>query len=682
MASLADFLMPASNPNDPNAILGPNEIARRQALADQLGGDASDYSHIGSITQGLARLTGGLVSGYQTHKNDEMLAQGRKNLTDKTTGIGPMLANLLNGGASQPSASQPSAPQGTAQPASYNSGNSDGGGNILDKARNSIYGMESSHNYKAVGPVTANGDRAYGAGQVMGKNIPDWTAKALGRRLTTEQYLADPQAQDAVFNAQFGGYLKNHSPQDAASMWFTGRPQSQGGGAQDVLGTTGNQYVSKFTAGLGGQPSAPQTPQGQTPQTMPPPPNSGVPSVQNASYVAPAGVDMTHAQPIPAATAPQQAAQPQAVASATQAPPQGTAQPASFNSDANSGNSDNSLLMQKLQAIITDPYATPQVQQVYGSIFEHLMSQSDPANRIALQSAQIDLENKQHPENVKLTPDKQATVDWYKSKAATAGVPNTQVINANGHQQLINSDTGEVIKDLGTSVSVPGGYEDTKNQQKLEQEYRAVREKELSSRSGGLGLQDAKVNQAVHLRALIDQYKQDDGKGNVTYNIPTSQYHELAIGLANLVSPGGQTSDTDRQAINAHTAAGDFNGAIQYITGVPQNGNTQEMTKNIIDSIDRQGSVAEEERETYLKRMTEMAPTDLDPKRRDAITGSGLTSFKNRPGATTSAKPIAQTAPAQNADALAQAKNAIASGAPRDKVIQRLKENGIDASGL
>ena len=37
---------------------------------------------------------------------------------------------------------------------------------------------------------------------------------------------------------------------------------------------------------------------------------------------------------------------------------------------------------------------------------------------------------------------------------------------------------------------------------------------------------------------------------------------------------------------------------------------------------------------------------------------------------------------AQGGDILQQAREAISRGAPRDKVIQRLRQNGIDASGL
>lgn len=120
--------------------------------------------------------------------------------------------------------------------------------------RDAIAAVESrgSGGYAATGPVTANGDRAYGRYQVMGNNIGEWTQAALGRRLTPQEFLNDPAAQDAVFDFKFGQYVKQYgTPQDAASAWFTGRPLSRGAGAADITGTTGAEYVRRFNAALG-----------------------------------------------------------------------------------------------------------------------------------------------------------------------------------------------------------------------------------------------------------------------------------------------------------------------------------------------------------------------------------------------------------------------------------------------
>ena len=118
--------------------------------------------------------------------------------------------------------------------------------------RDAIASIESGGNYNAVGPTAEGGDRAYGKYQVMGANIGPWTERHLGRRMSATEFLADPAAQDAVFDAEFGSYVaQTGSASDAASMWFTGRPLAQGAGRSDVLGTTGAEYVRRFNEALG-----------------------------------------------------------------------------------------------------------------------------------------------------------------------------------------------------------------------------------------------------------------------------------------------------------------------------------------------------------------------------------------------------------------------------------------------
>lgn len=139
---------------------------------------------------------------------------------------------------------------GAVRPASL-AGASSMGGDMASYA-DAISAIESGGNYGAQGPITKSGDRAYGKYQVMGSNIGPWTEQHLGRRMTAEEFLASPEAQDAVFQGQFGSYVRRYgNPQDAASAWFTGRPLSQGAGAKDILGTSGAAYVEKFNRNLG-----------------------------------------------------------------------------------------------------------------------------------------------------------------------------------------------------------------------------------------------------------------------------------------------------------------------------------------------------------------------------------------------------------------------------------------------
>lgn len=160
-----------------------------------------------------------------------------------------------------------------------------------------------------------------------------------------------------------------------------------------------------------------------------------------------------------------------------------------------------------------------------------------------------------------------------------------------------------------------------KNQQKFEQEYRTVLARGLSSRSGGLGLEDAKVQQANHLLALLDQTY--DPKTDA-YTIPKVLQGELAAGLARLVAPGGTVGVDMMREFNQRTAKGDLAGALTYLTGTPWPTATQDIAKMLRDSIERQGTVAEQNREGEMRYLRGLAPTDLSEERRTALESTSL----------------------------------------------------------
>jgi hypothetical protein len=117
--------------------------------------------------------------------------------------------------------------------------------------KNAISNNESGGDYSLIGPTTKKGDNAYGKYQVMGENVGPWTEQILGQRLTPDEFLKNPKAQDEVFKAKFGQYLaQTGNPHDAASMWFSGLPAAQSAKLKDQLGTSGADYVAKFNANL------------------------------------------------------------------------------------------------------------------------------------------------------------------------------------------------------------------------------------------------------------------------------------------------------------------------------------------------------------------------------------------------------------------------------------------------
>lgn len=124
--------------------------------------------------------------------------------------------------------------------------------------RAAIGGVESNNNYQALGPETDDGDRAYGRYQVMGENIPDWTQKHLGKSMTPQEFLANPDAQDKVFDGETSAHYKKYGNlNDVTSTWFSGRPMAQAGNDSDGYNTV-PQYVAKVNARMG-NPTAMQT---------------------------------------------------------------------------------------------------------------------------------------------------------------------------------------------------------------------------------------------------------------------------------------------------------------------------------------------------------------------------------------------------------------------------------------
>lgn len=199
-----------------------------------------------------------------------MLADGLAKQLASAGGIG-IAETLANAGAkSSGAASNPDvgftaagAPDtsSSGRPTSRgSSGRSGSGGNVLGpatpisgevgQARESLAMVESSGNYQAIGPVVKEGmykgDRAYGRYQVMGKNIPAWTKEVLGESMNPREFLANEKAQDAVVEYQLQkSYDKYGTWEDAASVWFSGRPVKSAGNASDGYNTV-PEYVSKF----------------------------------------------------------------------------------------------------------------------------------------------------------------------------------------------------------------------------------------------------------------------------------------------------------------------------------------------------------------------------------------------------------------------------------------------------
>lgn len=76
-------------------------------------------------------------------------------------------------------------------------------------------------NYKARGPWTSYG-YAWGKYQVLESNIGPWTAAYYGKRLTKDQFINNPAAQEAVARGKLKSYWNKYGPRGAAAAWYGG----------------------------------------------------------------------------------------------------------------------------------------------------------------------------------------------------------------------------------------------------------------------------------------------------------------------------------------------------------------------------------------------------------------------------------------------------------------------------
>jgi hypothetical protein len=127
---------------------------------------------------------------------------------------------------------------------------------LIDALEQGTIMAESGGNPNAVHPLVKRGQyagqRAIGLLGIMPGNVPGWSREHLGREMTPAELAADEEAQKRIFRGEMQKHLaKGLSPQDASSIWFTGRPfaQAKAAGANDSF--TGVQdYVAKVT-GMG-----------------------------------------------------------------------------------------------------------------------------------------------------------------------------------------------------------------------------------------------------------------------------------------------------------------------------------------------------------------------------------------------------------------------------------------------
>lgn len=217
----------------------PDTLARKREMADLLasqlmgGTPKNAYEGIGAMLKGAA-------VGIGRHRDGKAEKAGRSAADD--------LFNRIIGQA--PDVSAPSMLSPGIKPASTSAKPSGS-----PSYRDAIASIESagSGDYKAVGPTHPKMGRALGRYQIMEANIGPWSREVLGREVTPDEFMANPDLQDAIFDGKFNSYVQKFGPEGAAQAWFAGPGGVGKTNRKDSLGTDVGTYGRKFMSALGPQ---------------------------------------------------------------------------------------------------------------------------------------------------------------------------------------------------------------------------------------------------------------------------------------------------------------------------------------------------------------------------------------------------------------------------------------------
>ncbi|MDW9908867.1 hypothetical protein GOB14_11815 [Sinorhizobium meliloti] len=221
----------------------PESIKRKRELAMAIMGASPAPKNIG---EGLNALGSGIVAGVMNRRANKAEDEGRASADAvfKSATQGQLASQIMG-----------TAPSNMLFPGiNLASGASGGSGSYRD----AIASIESkgSGDYKAVGPTHSKMGRALGRYQIMEANIGPWSREVLGREVTPDEFMANPQLQDAIFDGKFQGYVQQFGPEGAAQAWFAGPGGVGKTNRKDSLGTDVGTYGRKFMSALGpeGQP--------------------------------------------------------------------------------------------------------------------------------------------------------------------------------------------------------------------------------------------------------------------------------------------------------------------------------------------------------------------------------------------------------------------------------------------
>lgn len=370
----------------------------------------------------------------------------------------------------------------------------------MDIYRNAIASIESagSGGYSAIGPTHPRLGRALGRYQVMESNIPQWSQAALGRTVTADEFLANPQIQDAIFDHQFGGYVEKFGPSGAAQAWFAGPGGVGKTNRKDSLGTSVGQYAEKFNRAIG-----------SAPQDRPQPRPQGILSTNSPQTEAPMQDQRAtglFGALFPNMTADRQDRLAVALSGLSMNPNQGVVQMAEQRmadrrEDRKEAKGQAKQAQQRnvtLQWLQTQAPNNPNAAQALDMLSQGVID-AQGALQLAMQRPE-----RQDPtalmQNVEFIMQRNPGMPFEQAlQAAKSG----QVINVNGQAPSPATGYRNVFDDQGRLVAqepIPGGPVDTEQRQSRQAQQQATQAQEQQQQT----TDNVVVNQTRALRAMMD----------------------------------------------------------------------------------------------------------------------------------------------------------------------------------
>lgn len=398
-----------------NTGVSYHDLQRRREIADALSKQIMGETPK-TTAQGIGALMKGIGAGIGRYSANKGLKEGTDGANSAYESI---LGRIMGGSPSAATSVASAGGSGGSIPmpgaASEIAATSPNGGG-MQNYRDAIASIESkgSGDYSAVGPTHPKMGRALGRYQIMEANIGPWSQAALGRAVTPEEFMANPQLQDAVFDHQFSQYVQKYGPEGAAQAWLGGPGGVGKTDRKDSLGTSIGEYGKRFMAAGGGaqvaslDPSAGMSaadaietaaPRAPTPggyrDPMVSAPNAYRGSDYNSPMVTYDDRGMRVERPSQQMQPPAQQQPPMQVAQNGQFPtaPQPPAPPQPPQPSANPYNGVDPEMLK----LLSNPFLDPDKKQIIEGIIQQQMERNDPLKQMQLQKGQIELDALRNP---------------------------------------------------------------------------------------------------------------------------------------------------------------------------------------------------------------------------------------------------------------------------------------------